>query len=144
MKTQNRVALVTGSDRGIGFEVSRELGKLGYTVVLTSPAPKKGRASCNKLRKEGLNIVFHVLDVASDRSVQALRAFVQAKFRRLDVLVNNAGVMLDVGHSKLEGSLAKRLKKVPTRKDYGQGRPLLETDLELIRTTLAFNTLATD
>ena len=140
-KVNSRIALVTGSDRGIGFEVSRELGQLGYTVILTAPDPKKGRAASSKLRKEGLNIVFHALDVASDRSVAQLRKFVASKFRRLDVLVNNAGVMLDVGHSKLEGSLAKRLKKIPSRKDYGQGRPLLETGLELIRITLEINTL---
>ena len=131
MDTMLRVALVTGSDRGIGFETCRELGRLGYIVVLTSPDHKKGRFACNTLRREGLNVAYHVLDVASERHVRALREFILKKFNRLDVLINNAGIMLDNGR-------AKRFSK---RLDYGEGRRLLETGLELIRATLEVNTL---
>lgn len=90
-----RLVIVTGGNRGIGFEVCRELGRLGYTVILTSRDAEKGQAAAEKLTGEGLDVIAHLLDVTSEESILALREFVVQKFHRLDVLVNNAGIYLD-------------------------------------------------
>ncbi len=136
-----RVAIVTGSDRGIGFEVSRQLGELGYQVVLTSPDPVKGEAAAAKLRRNGGKVVGHVLDVTRARHIQALQTFVLKRFGRIDVLVNNAGVLLDEGRSKLEGLLARRLTAPPKKVDVGEGPSVLEVGVEIVRLTLEINTL---
>lgn len=136
-----RVAIVTGSDRGIGFEVCRQLGERGYRVVLTSPNKVEGEAAAAKLRRRGADVVYHYLDVVDDKSVPALRRFVLKTFGHIDVLVNNAGVLLDEGRSELEGILAKRLKRRPKELDFGEGPGVLEVDIEIVRATLEVNTL---
>ena len=91
----DRVAVVTGANRGIGFEICRQLARAGAHVVLTSRDAAKGRVACKTLNDAGLPVIFHRLDVTSARSVDALAAFVAKQFGRADILVNNAGVLLD-------------------------------------------------
>jgi len=95
MVSEMRVALITGGNRGIGLEVCRQLGRLGYKVILTSRDEEKGQAKAAKLIGEGLDVIAHPLDVTSEESILTLREFVVQKFHRLDVLVNNAGIYLD-------------------------------------------------
>jgi NAD(P)-dependent dehydrogenase (short-subunit alcohol dehydrogenase family) len=57
------VAIVTGSDRGIGFEVWGQLGEIGYQVVLNSPNRIKGEAAAAKLRRQGGDVTYYLLDV---------------------------------------------------------------------------------
>ena len=95
MPNAARIALVTGGNRGIGFEVSRQLAAQGLHVVLTARDASKGRAAAKTLQEEGLPVEFHRLDVASCRSIRAGVAAIGERHGRIDVLVNNAGVMLD-------------------------------------------------
>jgi NAD(P)-dependent dehydrogenase (short-subunit alcohol dehydrogenase family) len=90
-----KIALVTGANRGLGFETCRQLGKKGYTVLLTSRSKAKGKEAADKLRADGLDVRELELDVTSDESVTQAAALVKKEFGRLDVLVNNAGVLLD-------------------------------------------------
>jgi len=90
-----KVAVVTGGNRGLGFEASRQLAKLQYQVVLTSRDEAKGKAAAEKLQAEGLDVTFHALDVTSDESSQKLAEFISQQFGKLDVLVNNAGIYID-------------------------------------------------
>jgi NAD(P)-dependent dehydrogenase (short-subunit alcohol dehydrogenase family) len=90
-----RVAIVTGANRGLGLEIARQLARAHYHVVLTCRDAGKGRAACKALREEGQTVSYQRLDVTSARSIKAFAASVTAKFGRADVLVNNAGVMLD-------------------------------------------------
>ncbi|MBW4609740.1 MAG: SDR family oxidoreductase [Hassallia sp. WJT32-NPBG1] len=90
-----KVAVVTGGNRGLGFEASRQLAKLQYQVVLTSRDEAKGKAAADKLQSEGLDVTFHPLDVTSDESSQKLAEFISQQFGKLDVLVNNAAIYLD-------------------------------------------------
>jgi len=117
-----RIALVTGANRGMGFETCRQLGRLGYTVVLTSRDVEKGRFAADKLLSEGLDVVFHRLDVTDEKSVKEIAAFVEKKFGRLDVLVNNAAIML---HSFSNGDMS--------------GATFFDTDLADIRRTMETN-----
>ena len=141
IEANGRIVIVTGSDRGIGFEVCRQLGELGYQVVLTSPNQTKGEAATAELRRQGANVIYHALDVTNERQIRTLRTFVTKKFGRVDVLVNNAGVLLDEGRSRLEGLMARRLKKPPKKVDVGEGPSVLKVDVDLVRVTLEINTL---
>ena len=138
---KKRVAIITGADRGIGFQVSRELGRHGYKIILTSPDRERGEVAADKLRKEGLNVVYHKIDLLNERDIRALKAFVLNEFGRIDILVNNAGVMLDLGRSKVEGVLKRRIKKIPKRMGFGEGPSILEVNLDIVRATFEINTL---
>ena len=89
------IALVTGANRGIGFETCRQLLQTGYRVILTSRNAEKGREAARQLEGIGAGLAFHPLDVSNPESIAALRAFVEAEFGRLDVLVNNAAIHYD-------------------------------------------------
>ena len=90
-----RVAVVTGGNKGIGFEICRQLAGQGLRVLLTSRDPRKGEEAAQRLRKEGLDVTFRTLDVDSDDSVAALRGYLDQEVGRTDVLVNNAGILID-------------------------------------------------
>ena len=95
MAESKRVAIVTGGNRGIGFEVCRGLGERGYTVVLGGRNASEAAAAAAILRAEGFDMVSHCLDVTSAESVADLKAWLLKTYKRIDVLVNNAGVSLD-------------------------------------------------
>ena len=96
-----RIAVVTGANRGIGFEISRQLAREGLKVVLTSRSAAKGRAAIKALGETGVEVHYHLLDVTSPVSIKALAAHVSERYGRLDVLINNAGVMLDPRGSRV-------------------------------------------
>ncbi len=92
MTANKTVALITGANKGIGFEIARQLGKRGLIVVLGARDEAKGKAATDKLRAEGLDAHFVKLEVSSKADVETLPGFFKERFGRLDVLVNNAGV----------------------------------------------------
>jgi len=101
-----RVALVTGANKGIGFEICRQLADRGLRVVLTSRDLERGLQAHAALSEEGLDVVYHQLDVDSDESVAALAAKLDSEQGRVDVLVNNAGIMIDPpGHGVLDTTI---------------------------------------
>jgi NAD(P)-dependent dehydrogenase (short-subunit alcohol dehydrogenase family) len=85
-----KVAIVTGGNRGLGFETCN-----GFHVILTSRGEKAGKAAAAELVKEGLQAAFHPLDVTRQEDVDRLEAWVRKELGRLDVLVNNAGILID-------------------------------------------------
>ena len=97
MAVDKRIALVTGANRGIGYEVCRQLADAGMQVILTSRDVGKGEAAAKAIQDEGKDVRFHQLDVTDENSVAAALQFVKAEYGRLDVLVNNAAVYLDEG-----------------------------------------------
>ncbi|XP_021720635.1 (+)-neomenthol dehydrogenase-like [Chenopodium quinoa] len=87
-----RIAVVTGANKGIGFEIVRQLAAAGVTVVLTARDERRGVEATSKIHSLGLsNVVFHQMDVTDINSITSLVHFIKAKFGRLDILVNNAG-----------------------------------------------------
>ncbi|CAI9101765.1 OLC1v1039174C1 [Oldenlandia corymbosa var. corymbosa] len=94
---KKRYAVVTGANRGIGFEICRQLASHGITVVLTGRDEKRGLEAVQKLKEsDGFSddiLLFHQLDVADSSSVASLAEFIKNKFGRLDILVNNAGIV---------------------------------------------------
>jgi NAD(P)-dependent dehydrogenase (short-subunit alcohol dehydrogenase family) len=99
-----RVAIVTGGNRGIGLEICRGLARLDCHVILTSRDLQKGQQAVEQLRGSG-QITAHELDVTSAESVESLKAFVVREFNRVDVLVNNAAIYLDSGVSAFDVDL---------------------------------------
>ncbi|GEM89183.1 SDR family NAD(P)-dependent oxidoreductase [Oceanithermus desulfurans] len=92
---ETKVALVTGSNRGIGFEVVRKLARRGYRVALAARRRAAAEEAASKLTAEGLDVWPLELDVSDDASVQEARRLAEEHLGRLDALVNNAGVLLD-------------------------------------------------
>lgn len=90
-----RVAIVTGANRGIGFEISRQLAKHGAHVLVTARSAAKAAGACQRLKDEGFEAAYHPCDVSDTTSVQMLRDFVKRTYGAPDILVNNAGVLLD-------------------------------------------------
>lgn len=97
-----RVAVVTGANRGIGFEVCRQLARRsGVRVVLTARDAAKGKTAVKKLAEEGLEVDYHRLDVTEAKSIAALAAYLESRYGRCDVLVNNAGIAPDPRGSRV-------------------------------------------
>jgi NAD(P)-dependent dehydrogenase (short-subunit alcohol dehydrogenase family) len=89
-----KVVLVTGANKGIGFEVSREFGRAGFTVLLGARDLERGEEAASKLRGEGLDVRFAKADLNhAAESGAALAKQIGEEFGHLDVLVNNAGIV---------------------------------------------------
>ncbi len=97
-----RTAIVTGANRGIGFETCRQLAGLGYRVVLTSRDVSQGMAAAERLLQQGSDVIYRPLDVTSHLHVMDLFHYVRRNFGGADVLVNNAAVYPDEGRAPLE------------------------------------------
>ena len=89
------IALVTGANKGIGREISRQLAARGVSVLLGARDCGRGEAAAEQLRAQGHAVEFTELDVTSQSSVDNAAAEVARRYGRLDILVNNAGVALD-------------------------------------------------
>ena len=115
MSSPQRVAIVTGGNRGLGLETCRQLAGRGYHVILGSRDGGKGESAAASLRQGGRDVTPFRLDVTSAQDIARLVHFIQAEVGRVDVLVNNAAVYLD------------------------EGRDVLEVEMEVYRETVATN-----
>lgn len=93
--SKQRVALVTGANKGLGLEIARQLAEQGITVVLAARSLEKARSAVADLQSNGLNAHPIQLDVTSATDIAALPALIEREFGGLDILVNNAGVNYD-------------------------------------------------
>ncbi|GMP43242.1 hypothetical protein CsSME_00012681 [Camellia sinensis var. sinensis] len=84
-----RYAVVTGANRGMGFEICRQLASKGVMVVMTARDEKKGIEALEKFKEFGLSelVMFHQLDVVDPSSVASLAHFIKIQFGKLDILV---------------------------------------------------------
>jgi NAD(P)-dependent dehydrogenase (short-subunit alcohol dehydrogenase family) len=122
MAEEQKIAIVTGANRGLGFETCRQLANQGVKVILTSRSADEGNAAAQSLQAQGLEVVYHPLDVTDETSVRRLADWITGQFKRLDILVNNAGIFLDTSGAN------------------GTAASVFNTDIALIRNTQETNT----
>ncbi len=89
------IALITGANKGIGFETARQLGKRGYRVIVTARDPGRIEEAAKKLQAEGFDATAVVLDVTKPQAAREAAKTVETKFGQIDVLINNAGIALE-------------------------------------------------
>ncbi|MCC3513419.1 MAG: SDR family oxidoreductase [Microcoleus sp. PH2017_17_BER_D_A] len=94
-ESNGKVALVTGANKGLGFEMSRQLAQQGLTVIIAARKLEAAVAAATKLKNEGLKAKAILLDINDSIQIQSAVQEIKNRFGKLDVLINNAGVMLD-------------------------------------------------
>lgn len=102
---QLNVAIVTGANRGIGLEVCRQLAEANIRVILTSRDPDKGHQAIKELNGLSPKVLYHPLDVTSQKSIYILCQFVASEIGHLDILINNAAINYDTWQSTIEANL---------------------------------------
>ena len=117
MAAEKRNALVTGANRGIGLEVVRQLAAKGYRTVLSARNGRAAETAASRMRADGMDVIDVPLDVTSVPSIDAARRSLERKGIALDVLVNNAAILV------------------------GEGEDVLNSGLERYRTTLETNVI---
>lgn len=96
MATKNgKVVLITGANKGLGKEIGRQLGALGYTVVLSARDEQAGKAAAAELLAQGYDAHTVRLEVTNPDDIGGLVGYIESTFGKLDVLVNNAGIALE-------------------------------------------------
>ena len=92
MGDEERIALVTGGNKGIGFEICFGLASGGVQVILTSRDEDKGLKACRQLSERGVRVEYQRLDVTLPATLDTAFEFIRSKFGKLDILINNAGI----------------------------------------------------
>lgn len=98
----DKIALVTGTNRGIGLEISKQLAAKGITVIMTARNMQAGRPLVNELRQQWKHVWYHHLNVTDEKSILDVFEYLKNQWGKLDILINNAGIFLDDGKSVLD------------------------------------------
>ncbi len=106
-----KVALITGANKGIGLETARQLAEKKFTVLVGARDPAKGEEAAAELRKEGLEARALEINVNDSESIRKAAAQVEKEFGHLDILINNAGVMLDEKDKKVSEQTLETWRK---------------------------------
>ncbi|MDL4815817.1 SDR family oxidoreductase [Actinomadura opuntiae] len=114
-------ALITGANKGIGFETARILGSGGRTVLIGARSAERGEKAAAELAGEGIDARFVRVDVTDQATVQAAAEWIDAEYGRLDILVNNAGI------TSTDAA------------DHGRSTPPSRTTVEQVRETFETN-----
>jgi NAD(P)-dependent dehydrogenase (short-subunit alcohol dehydrogenase family) len=93
LTTSNRIALVTGANKGIGLEIARQLAQAGVSVIIGARDAERGNAAAADLTSQGFDVTFVQLDLLDEASIAAAAATISDNHGRLDILVNNAGIV---------------------------------------------------
>jgi NAD(P)-dependent dehydrogenase (short-subunit alcohol dehydrogenase family) len=126
-----RIALVTGANKGIGYETARRLASREMIVLIGARDDRRGKEAATKLQGEGLNVQFLQLDVNDETTHEGAHRFIGDNFGRLDILVNNAGIALDLNQKPSEVNL-QTLRETFETNFFGQ-ISVTQTLLPLIR-----------
>jgi NAD(P)-dependent dehydrogenase (short-subunit alcohol dehydrogenase family) len=93
--SEQKVALITGANKGLGFETARQLGRQNIKVLIGARDETRGREAVEKLLAEDIDAEFILLDVSDAKTHEAAAKYVEENYGKLDILVNNAGIALD-------------------------------------------------
>ncbi len=95
MFEQTKIALITGANRGIGFEIARQLAQTGIHILLSGRDTHSTALAASCLKSEGLSVTPYRIDVADESSITAAAQEISKIYDRLDILVNNAGIRIE-------------------------------------------------
>lgn len=98
MQQAKKIALITGANKGIGFEIARQLGTQGIIILAGTRDRIRGNAAVKTLQSAGIEALFVHLDVTDQTTIESAAAFISDTYGKLDILVNNAGISLGEGH----------------------------------------------
>lgn len=113
MKNKNgKIALITGANKGLGKEIGRQLGLLGYTVVLTARDQKAGALAAAELVAAGCDAHAVRLEVTNSDDIVNLVSYIETTFGKLDVLVNNAGIAIEWDGNPTDSDKIRRTLEV--------------------------------
>ena len=101
-----KIAIITGANKGIGFEVARQLAKNHILVILTSRDEIKGKEALDKLKSEGLAGYYHELDVTNQNSIDNFAKHMKEGIGKVDILINNAGILPEQQDSTNDSKVA--------------------------------------
>lgn len=93
--SEQKIALITGANRGIGFETARQLGQQGIKVLVGARSAENGKEAETKLKNEGFDAEFILLDVDDEATHASGAKFIEEKYGKLDILINNAGIWIE-------------------------------------------------
>lgn len=110
----NKIAVITGSSRGIGLEIGKQLLTMNFEVIFTMRNMATGRPIVNELRKEYKNAWFHQMDVTEERSIADAVSYITGDFNKVDVLVNNAAIFIDENLKSTQVSIPDIRKTMET------------------------------
>ena len=101
-----KTILVTGSNRGIGFEIVRQLARLGHDLILSARDERKGIQAVARLKEENLTVHFIPIDLMEEITLHQAAEKIKNQFGKVDVLINNAAILLKQDQSLLRDDLA--------------------------------------
>lgn len=104
------IALITGANRGIGFETARQLGKQGIKVLIGARSEEKGLEAESTLKNEGLDVEYINIDVDNTATHAAAAKTIEEKYGKLDILINNAGIFLTDKEFNADGGMVPASK----------------------------------
>ncbi|MEK3878346.1 SDR family oxidoreductase [Paenibacillus sp. FSL M7-0420] len=103
---KSKIVLITGGNKGIGFETARQLGNMGYEILIGARSENKGHEAVTLLEKEKIKAKTVVLDVTNPSSVLSAAEWIEQEYGLLDILINNAGVFFEENTSPVELELS--------------------------------------
>src|SRR5271155_5228069 len=136
MSTDKKVALITGGNKGIGLETARQLGKLGITVLVGARDLAKGEAAVVELKKDGVEARAVKLDVDNSADYAAVAKLIEKDYGKLDILINNAGIMIDSRKSNETSKTSKDLLHKTFNTNFFAAVGLTQALLPLLRKSL--------
>jgi NAD(P)-dependent dehydrogenase (short-subunit alcohol dehydrogenase family) len=102
---KKKIALVTGANKGLGFETCLQLARVGLTVILSTRDLIKGQVAAKQLADKGLDVLFYQLDVSNQSNISKIARQIEQQFGRLDILVNNAAILYDTWQRAINADL---------------------------------------
>lgn len=114
MTNNNRIALVTGANKGIGLEIARQLAQSSVTVLLGARDAARGETAASSLARDGLNVLPIQIDVNDEASIAAAAEAIANRHGRLDILVNNAGIVDPEDGPPTKGTVAAARRLMET------------------------------
>jgi NAD(P)-dependent dehydrogenase (short-subunit alcohol dehydrogenase family) len=130
---KEKVAFITGANRGIGFETARLLGEQGIRVIIGSRDKTKGEVAAKKLKEQGILAIAFPFDINNLSDHQSIFNYIDKNFGKLDILINNAGIALDLSSDNQSSKTSLEILRQTFETNFFNLFALTQTLLPLIK-----------